>query len=206
MLSSLLHPFTRLAIAEAARPDTIARINYKDFQESITRKYGIICANWPLDVFCAPSTITSRKELDILIRACENGTTKFRRLESAEFEAWEAEKFEENMKITRAQAAQSDSDPSHQSTSSILPTPSPSPPSGNLVGSANPVTTLPQTPGPGLPTQSFTGVVAFARGVLVTKEPRKERRDKGLKRGPRKKKVPAVSSEGQQVAPNNGGT
>ncbi len=61
-----------------ARPDKIPRISYTNFAKQITDKFGIVCENWPLPKFCALGDMSSTSDLELLIRAWENGVTKFR--------------------------------------------------------------------------------------------------------------------------------
>lgn len=87
-------------IEECARPAKVARINYVDFETSITERHGIICENWPLPNFCAPGSINSLAELEVLYRAWSTGVTSFRRLTPEEWH-----QFKENRTQQRLQAA-----------------------------------------------------------------------------------------------------
>lgn len=64
------------------------RMIYKNFDEHITRKHGIIVEGWPLPVFDNPSAIGSQVELNILLRAWQTGATRFRRMAEDEHMAW----------------------------------------------------------------------------------------------------------------------
>src|SRR5215471_8543480 len=61
---------------------------YANFDDHITDKLGVIVENWPLDKFCSPSDIGSQTEMTILIQALKSGTTRFRKLTTAELEDW----------------------------------------------------------------------------------------------------------------------
>ena len=64
------------------------RMMYKDFDEHITRKHGIIVEDWPLRVFNNPSAIGSQVELNILLRAWQTGATRFHKMTEDEHMAW----------------------------------------------------------------------------------------------------------------------
>src|SRR5882762_9073989 len=61
---------------------------YKNFDEHIMRKHGIVVEGWPLCIFDNPSAIGSQVELNILLRACQAGTTLFHRMTEDEHMAW----------------------------------------------------------------------------------------------------------------------
>lgn len=61
---------------------------YKNFDEHITRKHGIVIKRWPLTKFDNPSAIGSQMELGLLLNAWQNGTTFFHRMSTAEHMAW----------------------------------------------------------------------------------------------------------------------
>ena len=61
---------------------------YKNFDEHITRKHGVIVEGWPLPLFNNPSAIGSQLELGVLIRAWQTGATRFRKMSEDEFMAW----------------------------------------------------------------------------------------------------------------------
>ncbi|KIP10025.1 hypothetical protein PHLGIDRAFT_281491 [Phlebiopsis gigantea 11061_1 CR5-6] len=72
-------------LQECARPARMPRINYVDFETCITERHGIICDNWPLPNFCAPGSINSLTELEVLYRAWSTGVTTFRKLSLEEW-------------------------------------------------------------------------------------------------------------------------
>ena len=85
---------------ECAQPTKVARINYVDFETSMTERHGIVCENWPLPNFCAPGSINSLPELEVLYRAWSTGITTFRRLSPEEWH-----RFKEVRTQQRLQAA-----------------------------------------------------------------------------------------------------
>lgn len=73
---------------DAARPNTIERMNYLSFDTAITLRYGVVCEHYPLDYFCGPGGIPNIAALRVLFNSWHSGTTKFRRLSEAEYNAW----------------------------------------------------------------------------------------------------------------------
>ena len=62
---------------------------YKNFDEHITRKHGLVIHGWPLPVkFDNPSAIGSSVELTTLLNSWQNGSTYFRKMGTAEHMAW----------------------------------------------------------------------------------------------------------------------
>lgn len=187
------------------------RMNYANFTEAITAKYGLVLTGWPLpDKFCSPGDLSSRNELSILQHAWSTKQARFRKMSEEEFEAWKTQRME---RITQEiQNACMASDTSSQSpTSSRMPTPSPSNVSSSTLGSTNSANATSNTPlpppglsrGPGssqpLPTSSqftfqvvdFSSVTtATGEALPITKKPRKQRSDKNVKRGPRTRAPP----------------
>lgn len=64
------------------------RMIYKNFNDHITRKHGVIIEGWPLPVFDNPSAIGSQVELNVLLRAWQSGATRFRKMSEDEYMAW----------------------------------------------------------------------------------------------------------------------
>ena len=62
---------------------------YRNFEDHITHKYGLILEGWPIKVFDAPGHINSRPDLTTLLNAFTEGTARFRRLSDTEFAQWE---------------------------------------------------------------------------------------------------------------------
>ncbi|OCH83633.1 hypothetical protein OBBRIDRAFT_840342 [Obba rivulosa] len=73
----------------AAAKASVARMYYMNFDTKITAKYGIIIENWPLDHFLPPSHFKSKLELEVLLKAWESDSTRFRKLSTEEFERWQ---------------------------------------------------------------------------------------------------------------------
>jgi hypothetical protein len=61
---------------------------YKNFEDNITRKHGIVVEGWPLHTFHNPSAIGSQVELNVLLRAWRTGATRFRKMTEVEYMAW----------------------------------------------------------------------------------------------------------------------
>ncbi|KAG6871728.1 hypothetical protein C0992_010408 [Termitomyces sp. T32_za158] len=159
----------------------ISRMYYHNFDSHITAKSGVVIKNWPLKTFCAPSEISSRVELNILLNAWRSDITRFHQMTRDEFEAWETQQF--NDKLTNnvdhdGGGVDSVSNPSTSTTTAsplIVPlstasaidshinanNPTPTPLSANIVNTVS----------------SGGGAV-----VVVTKKTWKVRKDKGVKR------------------------
>jgi hypothetical protein len=61
---------------------------YKNFEDHVTRKHGIVVEGWPLCTFENPSAIGSQVELNVLLRAWQTGATRFRKMTEVEYMAW----------------------------------------------------------------------------------------------------------------------
>lgn len=61
---------------------------YKGFDTKITERYGVIIKNWPLNSFKTPSEITTRIELNLLLNAWKSGTTYFYKMSREEYDSW----------------------------------------------------------------------------------------------------------------------
>jgi hypothetical protein len=66
---------------------------YERFDETITQEHCVIVKNWPLEVFCNPSDVPTRTELEILYNAWRTGTTYFQKLTREEMNIWEEARF-----------------------------------------------------------------------------------------------------------------
>jgi hypothetical protein len=64
------------------------RMIYKNFDEHITRKYGVVIDGWPLRTFDNPSSIGSQVELKVLLNAWQTGATRFRKMSVKEHMVW----------------------------------------------------------------------------------------------------------------------
>ncbi|KAI0749270.1 hypothetical protein C8Q80DRAFT_1269174 [Daedaleopsis nitida] len=67
------------------------KMYYNGFRDKVTRRFGLVIANWPLSQFCAPSNIKSTTELELLYNSWSTGHTSFRKLTATEFSAWLAQ-------------------------------------------------------------------------------------------------------------------
>jgi hypothetical protein len=110
----------------------VPRMYYKNFDNNITAKYGVVLEGWPLDRFCSPSDIASRTEISALRSSFESGATRFRMLSRAELEAWSDARFQATLSTT---------------TTFPAATPQPSPQSSLLQSSQN-------SSGPGVDTNA----------------------------------------------------
>ena len=72
----------------AITKDHVNRMIYKNFDEHITRKHGIVIEGWPLHTFENPSSIGSQMELKVLLNAWKTGATRFRKMTVEEHLAW----------------------------------------------------------------------------------------------------------------------
>ncbi|KAF7794227.1 hypothetical protein EIP86_005359 [Pleurotus ostreatoroseus] len=179
-------------LKEIAKPDAIHKMAYKDFEERITDRYGIVVEGWPLRTFSAPGSIGSRPELTALIDAWESGTAKFRRLTPEELDAWKTARFAALK--AKAAAAAAAAAPTSASPAELSPVGAPAPSSSSTEGSSAPTllsfstasssdaTTAAGLVDPPEPAP-ITTVFTVGTNVLVQKKPRKQRSDKGVKRG-----------------------
>ncbi|KAG6852475.1 hypothetical protein C0991_011675 [Blastosporella zonata] len=177
----------------------VARMNYQNFA-SITERFSLVIKGWPLKTFCAPSDISSRTELDILLNAWTNGTAWFYKMSRDEYNQWlknpqqpsdlvptptTSELLSANTAIPDAaipDTAGSDV-PDATAPAGIVPDahePSPSDTSSTFMSRSTTSSAAPVT-------SNFVNVVQTSDGafVNVTKKARKPRKDKGQ---PRKKR------------------
>jgi len=68
---------------------------YAEFDQQITAKYGIVVECWPLTSFVAPGNLRTLNELDILFRAWDTGSTRFRKMDKEELAEWEEARFQD---------------------------------------------------------------------------------------------------------------
>jgi hypothetical protein len=64
------------------------RMFYKNFDQNITRKHGIVIEGWPLSTFDNPSSVGSQLELKVLHNSWHTGATRFRKMGDEEHMAW----------------------------------------------------------------------------------------------------------------------
>ena len=103
---SVSHCFrSELAVTEqCAYPTKIPRINYVDFETSISERHGIVCENWPLPNFCAPGSLNSLTELEILYHAWSTGVTTFRKMSPDEHRQFKEARVQHRLQVAIAQA------------------------------------------------------------------------------------------------------
>ncbi len=95
-------------IENACRRGEPRRMFYSSFDEQITAKYGVIVENWPIPMFNNPSSL-SHLEAEVVLRALESGTTRFRSLTDAEWATWRDEYYNSAVAVPAA-ASQSTAD------------------------------------------------------------------------------------------------
>lgn len=205
---------------------------YKNFDDNITAKYGVVIDGWPLERFCNPSDIASRTEISILKSSFESGATRFRLLTQAELDTWSESRFQAALASTNDSGSPDTPNPpaptlpntqhSASNTSPVnglpkqlsatgnpattpvnglpeqLNTDNPAP-TESATGNLDPTDTDSPAPTQSIPTVQTnegrpaltTNFVNFGvtsingSAVPVIKKPRKERSDKGKKRGKR---------------------
>jgi hypothetical protein len=188
----------------------VSRMFYANFDEHITEKLGVVLENWPLKKFCSPSDIGSQAELNVLIQAFESGSTRFRRLTTAELSDWREQRFQNalargghgdgegagdgsvNAEVGSGMEGMEGSVPSNEPGPVFLITSTASSqPTGSACQDGNATTSRSDSQGqqraPFVDTINTVNSVTSSDGHFVTiaKKPRKTRSDKGQKR-PRK--------------------
>jgi hypothetical protein len=78
---------------------SMTRMEYDRFDDLITTKYHVVVKNWPLPVFCNPSAVASRIELQSLYNSWKSGSTYFQQLTHEEMEVWESNRFSSRMEL-----------------------------------------------------------------------------------------------------------
>ena len=148
----------------------VNRMYYKNFDQHITRKHGIVIEGWPLRTFDNPSAIGSQVELKVLLGSWETGAMRFRKMSNEEHMAWVEGHAEAEPACTATDSAVTLSCPSQNANPDLTPaasSPAPRQPF-NIINFESPSATPTRT-------ESSSG---------VSKRPRKTRSDKGK---PRKK-------------------
>ncbi|KAF9499161.1 hypothetical protein BDN71DRAFT_1503210 [Pleurotus eryngii] len=70
-------------------------MNYTNFSDAITAKFGVVITSWPLpDKFCSPGDITSKNELTVLCHAWVTKQVHYKKMNDDEFSAWRLEHVE----------------------------------------------------------------------------------------------------------------
>lgn len=186
---------------------------YNNFDDNITAKWRIVCEGWPLQKFCSPANLSTRNEVELLLNSWKSGTTKFRRLGDEEFENWEQERFRAavnevmgNEDDTQRSNSNVDSPPTQQREveqanspqhAETHPNPASQPASSSSTSAGakrpsqepnGPAISKKSKPAP-LRGSAIINTLTSINGTPINtmKAPRKERSDKGKKRGPRKK-------------------
>ncbi|KAE9389241.1 hypothetical protein BT96DRAFT_755967, partial [Gymnopus androsaceus JB14] len=75
-------------LQEIAGSTKAVRMNYTNFPDRITKRYGIIVRNWPLEEFVNPGSIGTKAALDTLWNAWNSNTAHFYRMSNQEFQQW----------------------------------------------------------------------------------------------------------------------
>ncbi|KAG1887414.1 uncharacterized protein F5891DRAFT_967291 [Suillus fuscotomentosus] len=203
-----LEAFSIAGIQElAAAPERVSRMYYHNFDHHITAKYRIIVENWPLAKFCCPGDINSQTEISVLKSAWDSGATRFHKLSDTEFEKWEEEYFQAALHNRNENEGE---DGGLQNTIPTASTQSSVPSNDDDSPSTSSLT--PDSQSQVAPSHQRTvpiaaiNVVTAANGnaMHVPKKARKERSDKGVKCGPRKRmNAPANDTGDNEPQLNN---
>lgn len=178
---------------------------YKNFDEKITSKYGVVIEGWPLAKFRGPGDISSKVELRVLYQAWESDAARFRRMSDEEFKQWDAARFDQALAITTGNHDGTPQDDTQGNTfepssaDAITPSTTPgdltsplmaSPPSSQVATPTAPSAAVPQV----VPVIFHNiSVVTSSDGTPlgITQKPRKPRCDAGSTRGPYRKAAPS---------------
>ncbi|KAE9403527.1 hypothetical protein BT96DRAFT_990188 [Gymnopus androsaceus JB14] len=66
----------------------VGRMTYLGFEEQITKRFGVVVKNWPLNEFKNPSHVSTKSELELLWHAWESGVAHFYRMTTQEYSDW----------------------------------------------------------------------------------------------------------------------
>lgn len=179
---------------------------YHNFDQHITMKHHIIVENWPLAKFCCPGDLNLWTEISVLKSAWDSGATRFCKLTDAEFDEWEEECFQAALHDGNRGANGNGNEGEEGELENTIPTASiqSSIPS-NDDGSSPTSSATPDTQSQvALSRKRTAPIVAISvvttanrNAMHVPKKARKERSDKGVKRGPRKRRdAPANDDTG----------
>ncbi|KAI0337665.1 hypothetical protein BDW22DRAFT_1339325 [Trametopsis cervina] len=193
-----------------ARSNTMSCMYYVDFEGHITNKLGIVVVGWPLPHFMSPGLIGSRLELQTLYNAWDTGAAYFRCFTPSELKAWQTMRF--NSAVANASHVnnpEADACPeTDNGVSSSITCIAPS--LLTLLGTSPINDPAAESSSSGTPAASFsagtpavqpsaditqatipplTTVFSFNDQATMPKKQRKQRADKGKKRGPRAKKM-----------------
>lgn len=157
------------------------RMLYKNFDDHITRKHGIVIEGWPLKTFENPSSVGSQLELKVLLNSWKSGATRFHKMSAAEHMAWVEARAEPPNPLTDGRRAPAPPPQQTGQGSSLAPT--------TITANAVEVPFIQFEPPAAVSTSTVTTLSNPAR---APKKPRKERSDKGK---PRKKlQIPGVTT------------
>ncbi|KAI0782168.1 hypothetical protein C8Q75DRAFT_896041 [Abortiporus biennis] len=196
--------------AEIIRLHTIAKMCYEGFDTRITAKYRVVTNNWPDGVRFIPPGEMGRTELTILYCAWSTEITTFRKLSDEEFKAWmqvrvsspgdgmthQTPNAETGNKDTATPPVTSANAPAHtpeNSTASLTPVAC----SQSAVATSNPVVSVGSASSSSSSQDaSFVPYIPPSSSAAAAAAPkkRKQRSDKGVPRGPRKKPHPELLS------------
>src|SRR5882762_8241010 len=87
------------------------QMTYDRFDDHITQKHGVVVKNWPLKIFCNPSSVGSRIELETLYNGWQSGVMRFEKLTKEEMTRWNHECFVSHLAITSAAPGELASEP-----------------------------------------------------------------------------------------------
>jgi hypothetical protein len=68
--------------------DKRLRLQYKQWDDLITRRYGVVIEGWPLKTLHKPSDCKNRGELQRLLDAVNSSECKLRKLSVEEWSSW----------------------------------------------------------------------------------------------------------------------
>ena len=189
-------------------------MQYINFDEHVTVKYGVVLDKWPLQKFVAPGSINSVTTLRTLFNSWNNEVTKFRALSDEEHEAWLAarERGEPAPAVTvLASAAPLAPEPAPAPELAPAPAPelvpAPAPElapatvpalADEQAGAPNVATNEPSA-APGQHLSAHAAPPVDGAALPVAKKQRKQRSDAGTKKTPRpRKSKQGAVAEGMQ--------
>lgn len=175
---------------------------YVNFEDHITVPYRVVLEGWPVDDFKSPSAFKCLNTVTVIYNCFQSGAAKFRRLSDVEYDKWHAKWLQSKVPgpsndtdddtDDEQQPAATAVEPSTSAAEATQSTPvdaAPSQPTGSkkrkaVTGtSSNKKARLPMT------TDSVNSITGPSGAPVEAKSAtRKERKDKGVKRGPYKKR------------------
>ncbi|KAI0075053.1 hypothetical protein K474DRAFT_1676624 [Panus rudis PR-1116 ss-1] len=196
---------------ELVSPNPFPKMHYTDFDEYLTRRHRVRYVGWPLDAFKSPFLVTSLVELRVLHANLESGATKFVKLTEEEYAEWRESRTNRPAPPTCPPSSNGNNNAGTVDQPSSSPGADQQTPLDNAENNANAsadaqsLSASATAAGPSAPTPPSSelpggGAVDASRGTkrplemiftadgVVTKKPRKQRSDKGKKRGPTKRR------------------